>query len=84
MEMWTGAEVQEEPHLDVRPTLQRLPFYCTPPAAVDAIIPNPTLKDLTVGDSGDESDGDDDACVEILLVTPLRYAVVIPSSGNQG
>ncbi|GKG61826.1 hypothetical protein Tco_0623543, partial [Tanacetum coccineum] len=32
----------------------------------------------------DESDGDDDACVEILLVTPLRYAVVIPPSGNQG
>ncbi|GKD65682.1 hypothetical protein Tco_1307790, partial [Tanacetum coccineum] len=46
---WTGAEVQEEPHLDVRPTLQRLPFYCTPPAAVEAIIPDPTLKDLTVG-----------------------------------
>ncbi|GJV28144.1 hypothetical protein Tco_1384592, partial [Tanacetum coccineum] len=27
---------------------------------------------------------DDDACVEIPLVTPLRSAVVIPSSGNQG
>ncbi|GKA62298.1 hypothetical protein Tco_0761817, partial [Tanacetum coccineum] len=24
---WTSAEVQEEPHLDVRPTLQRLPFF---------------------------------------------------------
>nr|GEY29392.1 hypothetical protein [Tanacetum cinerariifolium] len=28
--------------------------------------------------------GDDDACVEILLVTPLRSAAVIPSSWNQG
>nr|GEW88163.1 hypothetical protein [Tanacetum cinerariifolium] len=43
---WTGAEVQEEPHLDVRPTLQRLSFYCTPPAAADAVIPNSTLEDL--------------------------------------
>ncbi|GJY60934.1 ribonuclease H-like domain-containing protein [Tanacetum coccineum] len=131
---WTGAEVQEEPHLDVRPTLQRLPFYCTPPAAADAVIPDPTLEDLAVGtpsskivakaeasqkrkastsgatsshvakrtrsalaqSSGsttrpslfvgddDESDDDDDACVEIPLVTPLRSAAVIPSSGNQG
>ncbi|GJT34115.1 hypothetical protein Tco_0924534 [Tanacetum coccineum] len=46
---WTGAEVQEEPHLDVRPTLQRLPFYCTPPAAADAVIPNPTPEDLAAG-----------------------------------
>ncbi|GKC75552.1 hypothetical protein Tco_1126326 [Tanacetum coccineum] len=45
---WTGAEVQEKPHLD---------FVC-----------------------GD--DDDDDACVEILLVTPLHSNVVIPSSGN--
>ncbi|GJZ55015.1 reverse transcriptase domain-containing protein [Tanacetum coccineum] len=30
------------------------------------------------------SDADDDACVEILLVTPLRSAAVIPSLGNQG
>ncbi|GKE03966.1 hypothetical protein Tco_1395984 [Tanacetum coccineum] len=78
---WTGAEVQEEPHLDVRPTLQRLPFYCTPPAATDAVTPNPTPKDLAIGDD-DESD-DDDACVEIPLVTPLRSAAVIPSLGNQ-
>ncbi|GKG29570.1 hypothetical protein Tco_0419468, partial [Tanacetum coccineum] len=34
--------------------------------------------------SDDESDGDDDACVEILLVTPLRFVVVIPPLGNQG
>ncbi|GJV88910.1 hypothetical protein Tco_1532848 [Tanacetum coccineum] len=39
---------------------------------------------LFVGDSDDESDGDDDACVEIPLVTPLRSATVIHPSGNQG
>ncbi|GJV51295.1 hypothetical protein Tco_1447036 [Tanacetum coccineum] len=27
----------------------RLPFYCTPPAAVDAVILDPTPKDLVVG-----------------------------------
>ncbi|GKF71581.1 hypothetical protein Tco_0207695, partial [Tanacetum coccineum] len=43
-----------------------------------------TRPSLFIGDSDDESDGDDDACVEIPLVTPLRSAVVIPSSGNQG
>ncbi|GKF90962.1 hypothetical protein Tco_0274663, partial [Tanacetum coccineum] len=32
----------------------------------------------------DESDDGDDACLEIPLVTPLRSADVIPSSGNQG
>ncbi|GJY65054.1 ribonuclease H-like domain-containing protein [Tanacetum coccineum] len=46
---WTGAEVQEEPHLDVRSTLQRLPFYSTPLAAADAVIPDPTPEDLAVG-----------------------------------
>ncbi|GKA65446.1 hypothetical protein Tco_0765153 [Tanacetum coccineum] len=96
---WTGVEVQEEPHLDVRSTLQRLPFYCTPPATVDAVIPKPTPKDLAVGTlvlrfsttrpslfvgDDDESDDDEDACVEIMLVTPLHSATVIPSSGNQG
>ncbi|GJS64380.1 hypothetical protein Tco_0678944 [Tanacetum coccineum] len=112
---WTGAEVQEEPHLDVRSTLQRLPFYCAPPTTANAVISDPTLEDLAVGlpsskilakaeassalaqlfgsttrpslfvgDSDDESDGDDDACVKILLVTPLHFAYVIPSSGNQG
>ncbi|GJZ45255.1 ribonuclease H-like domain-containing protein [Tanacetum coccineum] len=40
-----------------------------------------TRPSLFVGDD-DESD-DDDACVEISLVTPLRSAAVIPSSGNQ-
>ncbi|GKD03809.1 hypothetical protein Tco_1178783, partial [Tanacetum coccineum] len=37
----------EEPHHDIRPTLQRIPFYCTPPPAADAVIPDPTLEDLT-------------------------------------
>ncbi|GJT43570.1 hypothetical protein Tco_0952285 [Tanacetum coccineum] len=89
---WTGSEVQEEPHLNVRSTLQRLPFYCTPSGAADAVHfrgggGNPTLGgsfSFDVGDSDDESDGDNDACVEISLVTPLCFAAVIPSSGNQG
>ncbi|GKD68001.1 hypothetical protein Tco_1322091, partial [Tanacetum coccineum] len=45
---WTSAEVQEDPHLDVRSTLQRLPFYCTPPATADVVISDPTIADLTV------------------------------------
>ncbi|GKE66834.1 hypothetical protein Tco_1520995, partial [Tanacetum coccineum] len=98
----------EEPHLDVRPTLQRLPFYCTPPAAADVVIPEPAPEDLVVGTpsskivvkaevsqkrkastSGIASshvakrDDDDDAYVEIPLVTHLRSAAMIPSSGNQ-
>nr|GEU75307.1 hypothetical protein [Tanacetum cinerariifolium] len=78
---WTGIEVQEEPHLDVRPTLQRLPFYYTPLAAADAVIPNSTPEDLAAGTpSDDDESDDDDACAEIPLVTPLHSAVVIPSS----
>ncbi|GJV69335.1 RNA-directed DNA polymerase, eukaryota, reverse transcriptase zinc-binding domain protein [Tanacetum coccineum] len=46
---WTGSEVQEEPHHDIWLTLQWLPFYCTPPAAADAVIPDPTLEALVVG-----------------------------------
>ncbi|GJW14638.1 hypothetical protein Tco_0018771 [Tanacetum coccineum] len=127
-----GVEVEEEPHLDVRSTLKKLPFYCTPPTIADAVILDPTPEDLVVGnhsskilakaeasqkrtfgatlshvakrtrfalaqssssttrpslfvgDSDDESDGDDDAYDEIPLVTPLRTAAVIPFSGNQG
>ncbi|GKD74583.1 hypothetical protein Tco_1332865 [Tanacetum coccineum] len=45
---WTGSEVQEEPHHDIRPTIQRLPFYCTP-AAIAAAILDPTLEDLSAG-----------------------------------
>ncbi|GKB41004.1 putative nucleotidyltransferase, ribonuclease H [Tanacetum coccineum] len=123
----------EEPHFDVRSTLQRLPFYCTPPATADVVILDPTSEDLVAGTpsskildkaeasqkrkastsgatsghvakltrsalaqssgsttrhnlfiGGSKSDDDDDSCVEIPLVTPLRSAAVIPSSGNQG
>ncbi|GKE00600.1 hypothetical protein Tco_1388583 [Tanacetum coccineum] len=42
-----------------------------------------TRPSMFVGDD-DESDDDDDACVEIPLVTPLRSAAMIPSSGNEG
>ncbi|GKB81272.1 hypothetical protein Tco_0948167 [Tanacetum coccineum] len=132
---WTSVEVQEEPHHDIRLTLQRLPFYYTPPADIDAVTPDPTPKYLAMGtpsakiiakaeafqkrkastsgatsshvakrtrfalaqssgsttcpgpfmdNSDNESDDDDDACVEIPLVTPIRSTVVIPSLGNQG
>ncbi|GJY45788.1 hypothetical protein Tco_0434851 [Tanacetum coccineum] len=105
---WTGVEVQKEPHYDIRPTLLRLPFYCTPPAAVDATVLDPTPKYLTLGNpstkvvvkgeasqkrkastSGATSShvvkrtSDDDACVEIPLVTLIRSIAMIPSSGNQ-
>ncbi|GKB76460.1 hypothetical protein Tco_0943355 [Tanacetum coccineum] len=43
-----------------------------------------TLSYVAERDFDDESDGDDDACVKIPLVTPLRSAAVIPSLGNQG
>nr|GEY39686.1 reverse transcriptase domain-containing protein [Tanacetum cinerariifolium] len=79
-----GRYDEEEPHLDVRPTLQRLPFYCAPPAAADDVISNPTPEDLAAGTPNDDDESDDDdACVKISLVTPLRSAAVIPSSGNQ-
>nr|GEX31806.1 hypothetical protein [Tanacetum cinerariifolium] len=44
-----AKEGWEDPHLDVRLTLQRLPFYCTPPAVAYAVIPDPTPRDLAVG-----------------------------------
>ncbi|GJV56525.1 hypothetical protein Tco_1457530 [Tanacetum coccineum] len=44
-----------------------------------------TCHSLFIGGSDDKSDGDDDdACVKIPLVTPLRSFDVIPSLGNQG
>ncbi|GJZ20285.1 hypothetical protein Tco_0556875 [Tanacetum coccineum] len=46
---WTGFEVQEEPHHDIRPTLQRLPFYYTYPAAVNVVILDPTPEDHPMG-----------------------------------
>ncbi|GKA96406.1 putative reverse transcriptase domain-containing protein [Tanacetum coccineum] len=30
-------------------TLQRVPFYCTPPATADVVIPDPTSEDLVAG-----------------------------------
>ncbi|GKE20001.1 hypothetical protein Tco_1431513, partial [Tanacetum coccineum] len=41
-----------------------------------------TRPNLFADDSGAESD-DDDACYEILIVTPIRSAAVIPLSRNQ-
>nr|GEV15462.1 hypothetical protein [Tanacetum cinerariifolium] len=41
--------------------------------------PGPFMDDFD-----NESDDDDDACVEIPLVTPIRSANVIPSLGNHG
>nr|GEZ82768.1 hypothetical protein [Tanacetum cinerariifolium] len=38
----------EELHRDIRPTLQRLPFYFTLHATADVSIPDPTLEDLAV------------------------------------
>ncbi|GJV06708.1 hypothetical protein Tco_1344364 [Tanacetum coccineum] len=93
---WTGAKVQEEPHLDIRPTLQRLklprserPLLLVPSAkrtrsALAQSFGSTTRPSLFVGNSDDESDGNDDACVEIPMVTPLCSADVIPSSRNQG
>nr|GEU53609.1 putative reverse transcriptase domain-containing protein [Tanacetum cinerariifolium] len=92
----------EDPHMDVRLTLQRLPFYCTPLATADAVIPDPALEDLAVGtssskivakaeasqnttrhnlfigDSDDESDGDDDACVDI----PLGKSIMVDDAAT--
>nr|GEU93328.1 hypothetical protein [Tanacetum cinerariifolium] len=93
---WTGAEVQEEPHLDVKPTLQRLPFTALPMmrpmllsrTLLQRILPLHTRSALA--QSSDSTTrpslfaSDDDACVEIPLVTPFRSAAVIPSLGNQG
>ncbi|GJT35356.1 reverse transcriptase domain-containing protein [Tanacetum coccineum] len=84
---WTGAEVQEEPHLDVRPTLQRLPFYCSKIVAKAKASQKRKASTSSAASSHVAkctSDGDDDDCVEILLVTPLRSAAVIPLLGNQG
>ncbi|GJS65902.1 hypothetical protein Tco_0680466 [Tanacetum coccineum] len=99
---WISSQHMEEPHHDIRPTLQRLPFYCTPSVAVDAAVPdlaagNPSAKAeasqkrkaFTSGATSShvakrtrsalaQSSG-----IEILLVTPIRSADVIPSSGNQ-
>ncbi|GKG58831.1 hypothetical protein Tco_0594601, partial [Tanacetum coccineum] len=41
-----------------------------------------TTRPSLFGGGDDDGSDDDDACVEIPLVTPLRSATVIPSSGN--
>ncbi|GKB17430.1 hypothetical protein Tco_0851353 [Tanacetum coccineum] len=52
---WGGLlTVFVEPHHDIRPTLQRLPFYCTPPATVDVVIPEPTPEDLAASNPSDK------------------------------
>ncbi|GKA29253.1 hypothetical protein Tco_0715498 [Tanacetum coccineum] len=98
---WTGAEVQEEPHLNVSSKiLAKVEASQKLKASTSGAILSHVAKrtrsaqaqssgsttrlSLFVGDSDDESDGDDDACVEIPLVTPLCSVAVIPSSGNQG
>ncbi|GJR02036.1 putative ribonuclease H-like domain-containing protein [Tanacetum coccineum] len=97
---WTRAEVQEEPHHDIRLTLQRLPFYYTHHAAAKFVISDPTLEDLSIGTPSAKviakaeaskkakglpfCDDDEDACVEIPLVTPICSATVIPTGGNRG
>ncbi|GJV13872.1 hypothetical protein Tco_1355413 [Tanacetum coccineum] len=53
-------------------------------SALDQSSSSTTRPSLFVGDFDDESDGDDDACVEIPLVTLIRSAAMIPSSENQG
>ncbi|GKA54412.1 putative reverse transcriptase domain-containing protein [Tanacetum coccineum] len=130
---WT--KVQEEIHHDMRHTLQRLPFYYTPLAAPDVVIPRPTQEDLVPATpstkvlakaeaskkqrastsrvapsqvakctrsatvhssrgsvrpnlfdddySADDESDDDDACVEISLITPICSAATIPVGGNQ-
>ncbi|GJY71387.1 retrovirus-related pol polyprotein from transposon TNT 1-94 [Tanacetum coccineum] len=131
----TRAEVKEEPHHDIRLTLQKLSFNCTHHDAADFVISDPTLEDLAAGTPSTkviakdeaskkrkaslsgatpihvakgtrsamsqssrsttranlfannidvESDDDEDACVEIPLVTPISSAVVIPTGWNQG
>nr|GFA13164.1 hypothetical protein [Tanacetum cinerariifolium] len=54
-----------------------------------ALVQSPSITtrpSLCVGDFDDESDGDgdDDACVKIMLVTLFRSIAVVPSSRNQG
>ncbi|GKB32152.1 hypothetical protein Tco_0871553 [Tanacetum coccineum] len=90
-----GADGNEEPHHDIRPTLQRLLFYYTS-AAADTVLPDPTLEDLAVGTPSAKILAKAEASQKrkastsgatsshILLVTPIRSATVIPSSGNHG
>ncbi|GJR72879.1 hypothetical protein Tco_0085244 [Tanacetum coccineum] len=76
--------------------LWRLPFYCTHPVDVNAVISDPTPEDLAVGTPSAKILAKAEASEKrkaftsgatsshILLVTPIRSAAVIPSLGNQG
>ncbi|GJZ11820.1 hypothetical protein Tco_0546579 [Tanacetum coccineum] len=96
---WTGSKVQEEPHHHTRPTLQRLPLLLPPPfeaskkhtfGATPSIIAKrirsamaqsfreTSRPNLFVGD-----DDNDDACVEIPLITPIYSTATIPTRGNK-
>ncbi|GKC76535.1 hypothetical protein Tco_1127309 [Tanacetum coccineum] len=82
---WNGAEVQEEPHLDVRPTLQRLPFYCTSLIEAEAVILDPTPEDLGVGTPGFHRC----RCTRTELITPdlicpSTYQLLRNSGGDSG
>ncbi|GKC76645.1 hypothetical protein Tco_1127419, partial [Tanacetum coccineum] len=63
---WTGADV------DVKPTLQRLPFYCTLPAAADAVTLMMRVMVMMM------------LVLRFRWLPPIRYVIVIPPSGNQG
>ncbi|GJX58062.1 hypothetical protein Tco_0289452, partial [Tanacetum coccineum] len=85
---WTGSKVHKEVHYDVRPTLQRFPFYYTPPAATNAAIPVPTPKDLATATPSSKvlakaDEDDEDACYEIPNITPIHSTATIPTGGNQ-
>ncbi|GJV84433.1 gypsy type transposase [Tanacetum coccineum] len=103
---WTGAEVQEEPHLDdlavgtpsskilAKAKASQKRKASTSGATSSHVAKHTrsalaqssgstTRPSLFVGESDDESDGDDDVWVEIPLVTLIRSAAMIPSAGNQ-
>nr|GEY91734.1 hypothetical protein [Tanacetum cinerariifolium] len=73
MEM-TGAEVQEEPYLEVSSTLQRLPFYYAPLATADVVILDPTLEDLAIGTPSSK----------IVAKAEASHKQKASISGNQG
>ncbi|GJT92572.1 hypothetical protein Tco_1081417 [Tanacetum coccineum] len=92
---WTGAEVQEEPHLDILAKAKASQKRkASTSGASSSHVAKPTRSSLaqsfgsttrpSLFASDDDESDDDDACVEISLVTPLCSATVIPSSRNQG
>ncbi|GJS23473.1 hypothetical protein Tco_0452105, partial [Tanacetum coccineum] len=70
-------------------------LFTVPPAAADALIPDPTPEDfaaatsckkllalLSGAASSHESEDEEDACVETPLNTSIRSVVAIPTDGN--